>query len=287
MVKAPTSIVDNCNRKMVWRILILTALSLSLLAAAAGAQEPEEPELQNIQLYREIRGLTEAEAPQIIQGHLVFTYRPSERERRSRFTRLVGIAFAHEQFSRVYPFRRLRLTEFASEDLFYYVLPIEPNRRELVYRLVVDGLWGPDPENDATRRLSGGMRASTVTIPSDFQREEEFPVVEENRVRFALELNEVETPFLRTLRDERLPTDSLEANAVYIAGSFNNWDPFMHRLRQDPNNPDRFTTSLRVPPGVHYYYFVVDGVRILDPENLERGFDPVTNSRASRLFVER
>lgn len=271
---------------MVRRKLILLIPTLLLIIANLAAQSAEDPELQNIQLYREIRGLTRAEAPQIIQGHLVFTYRPSERERRSRYTRMVGIAFAHEQFARVYPFRRLRLTEFPSEDLFYYVLPIESGRQELVYRLVVDGLWGPDPENPNSRRLSGGITASTVAVPQRFQREEQFPVVDGEVVRFALELDEVETPFLLTLREERLPTGSFSGRTVYLAGTFNNWDPFMHRLRRDPENPGRFVASVRVPPGVHYYYFIVDGVRILDPENMERGFDPQTNSRASRISVD-
>lgn len=270
---------------MVSRKLVLTMILLLLAPLLLTGQTAEDPELQDIHLYRAIRGLSEAQAPRFIQGHLVFTYRPRERERRSRFTRMVGIAFAHERFSRVYAYKRLALSEYPSEDLFYYVMEVPENREELVYRLVVDGVWGRDPLNPATRRVPGRVSASVVEIPREYQGEERFPAVGEETVRFALELDEDLHPFLMTLRQERLPTAEFAGSTVYVAGSFNNWDPFMHPLRRDPRQPNRFVTSVRVPPGRHYYYFVVDGVRVLDPNNIDRGFDPRSNTRASRIVV--
>ncbi|MFP4408732.1 MAG: hypothetical protein ACLFPW_09450 [Spirochaetaceae bacterium] len=270
---------------MVSRKLVLRVLFLIIVPTALFGQSVEDPELDNIHLYREIRGLREAEAPRFMHGHLLFTYRPSEREQRSRMTRMVGISFAHERFSQVYAFKRLSLSDYPSEDLFYYVMPVPEGREELVYRIVVDGLWGTDPQNPRTRRVSGGVSASLVEIPSEYQGEESFPSVGEQRVRFAIELDEDINPFLTTLRRERIPTGEFADGTVYVAGSFNNWDPFMHRLRPDPRNPHRYIGSVRVPPGRHYYYFVVDGVRILDPNNSDQGFDSHTNTRASRLLV--
>lgn len=285
VVKKTPNSVDNCSRKMVSRKLVLPALLLLLAPMLLLGQSVEDPELDDIHLYREIRGLQEAEAPQFMHGHLIFTYRPSERERRSRMTRMVGISFAHERFSQVYAFKRLSLSEYPSEDLFYYVMPVPEGRDELLYRIVVDGLWGTDPENPRTRRVAGGVSASLVEIPSEYQGEETFPSLGAERVRFALELDEDLNPFLMTLRQERLPTAEFAGRTVYVAGSFNNWDPFMHRLRPDPRNPRRYIGSVRVPPGSHYYYFVVDGVRVLDPNNSDYGFDPQTDTRASRIVV--
>ena len=267
------------------RKLVVTIIFLLLAPALLIAQSVEDPELDDIHLYRTIRALSEAEAPQFLQGHLVFTYRPSERERRSRVTRMVGIAFAHESFSTVHTYKRLSLSEYPSEDLFYYAMEVPENREELVYRIVVDGVWGRDPENPSVRRVAGGVSASVVEIPTEYQGEERFPSVGEESVRFALELDENLNPFLTTLRQERLPTGEFEGSSVYVAGTFNNWDPFMHPLQRDPREPNRFVGAVRLPPGRHFYYFVVDGVRVLDPNNIDRGFDPRSNTRASRIGV--
>lgn len=266
------------------RKLVLTAVVL-VLATVLGAQTVEDPESGDIHLYREIRGLTEAGPPRFVQGHLLFTYRPGETERRSRFTRMVGIAFGHEQFSRVYAFKRLSLTEYASEDLFYYVMPVPEGREELVYRLVVDGVWGRDPENENSRFLPGGLPASTVAIPPQFRAEPLYPISREGSATFLLNLDDRETPFLTTLREERIATEEFRGDSIYVAGSFNNWDPFMYPLEPVPGEDNRYRTTLDLPQGTHYYYFVVDGVRVLDPENRNRGYNSRSRSRTSRITV--
>lgn len=266
------------------RKLLLTGLTV-LLTVALGAQTVEDPESEDINLYREIRGLTEAGPPAFVQGHLLFTYRAGESERRSRFTRMVGIAFAHEQFSQVYAFKRLSLTEYAAEDLFYYVMPVPDGREELVYRLVVDGVWGKDPENSNSRVLPGGLQASRVEIPNRYQAEPEYPLTGEGSATFRLDLDEPGTPFLTTPRDERIPRSEFQGDTVYVAGSFNNWDPFMNPLEPVPGEPGRYRATIALPRGTHYYYFVVDGVRVLDPENRDRGYNPRSRSRSSRILV--
>ena len=275
------------GRKLFRRFfMLLCSIGLALtIVPRATAQTMEDPETRDIHLYREIRGLTEAGPPRVIQGHLVFTYRPSERERRSRFTRIVGLSFAHENFGRVHPYKRLSLSEFASEDLFYYVMEIPENRDELLYRIVVDGVWTADPENPETRAIGGGLRASHFEIPREYRGEMEYPSVADGRIRFVLDLGNGRARFLRTLREDRIAVEEFEGNSVYVAGTFNNWDPFMHPLQPDPTDPGRFVGTIRAPRGVQYYYFVVDGVRVLDPENRELGYAPMTNTRASKVSV--
>lgn len=53
-------------------------------------------------------------------------------------------------------------------------------------------------------------------------------------------------------------------SAVFVAGTFNQWDPTQYPLR---DNPDRgeFKTKLAVPPGRHEYKFVVNGAWHADP----------------------
>ena len=54
-------------------------------------------------------------------------------------------------------------------------------------------------------------------------------------------------------------------NQVFVAGTFNNWNPTANPLK---NNPDSGHSKavLRVPRGTHAYKFVVNGVWHTDPK---------------------
>ena len=50
---------------------------------------------------------------------------------------------------------------------------------------------------------------------------------------------------------------------VYIAGTFNNWDPTTHPLDHHPED-GVFRATLHLPVGTHEYKFVVNGVWHMD-----------------------
>ena len=55
-----------------------------------------------------------------------------------------------------------------------------------------------------------------------------------------------------------------QAEEIYLVGSFNNWEEDnipMHRRN------GKWTTSLEIPPGKHYYKYIVDGEWITDPSH--------------------
>ena len=58
------------------------------------------------------------------------------------------------------------------------------------------------------------------------------------------------------------------AGEVYVAGSFNNWDPAARLLKR--NKDGKWTTTMMLTPGVYQYRFVVDGTWVDDPHNTER-----------------
>ena len=55
-----------------------------------------------------------------------------------------------------------------------------------------------------------------------------------------------------------------EAQAVYLAGSFNDWNPNSKPLKKAKNG--KWSVRLSLPPGHHEYKFVVDGRWTCDPE---------------------
>jgi 1,4-alpha-glucan branching enzyme len=58
------------------------------------------------------------------------------------------------------------------------------------------------------------------------------------------------------------------ACAVFVAGTFNGWDPARDRL-QRVGFDGRFRAALKLPKGRHEYKFVVDDVWCPDPLNPE------------------
>ncbi len=51
---------------------------------------------------------------------------------------------------------------------------------------------------------------------------------------------------------------------VFVAGTFNNWDPRQHQLRDNPGS-GHCKIMLALPLGRHEYKFVVNGEWRLDP----------------------
>ena len=53
------------------------------------------------------------------------------------------------------------------------------------------------------------------------------------------------------------------ANAVFLAGSFNGWDPTVNPMEREDGG--RWTTTLNLAPGRHEFKFVVDGAWCCEP----------------------
>ncbi len=56
-----------------------------------------------------------------------------------------------------------------------------------------------------------------------------------------------------------------EDSKVYVAGTFNNWDPTTHPLVHHPED-NVFRATINLPEGKHEYKFVVNGVWHLDTQ---------------------
>jgi len=59
-----------------------------------------------------------------------------------------------------------------------------------------------------------------------------------------------------------------DASQVFLAGSFNNWDPAMRPLRKDAKGVWR--TIILLPKGTYEYRFIFDGQWTDDPESPEK-----------------
>jgi hypothetical protein len=197
-------------------------------------------------------------SPEVYEDAVIFTAPSSNRR--------VGIAFAHEGFSKVYWFQKLMVsrneeTEEAPNDkklpppyqdsgILFYVFTIPENLRELEYRLIIDGLWTVDPLNPLRRTdQRSGIAHSMVALP-EIQR----PPSVLNNPPGSLSFTYSAPP----------------GETVTVAGSFNRWDPFMYELQE--KTPGVYSLTIPLPPGVYHYAFFHRGERILDPHNSSRAY---------------
>ncbi|MDR0589872.1 MAG: isoamylase [Spirochaetaceae bacterium] len=195
-------------------------------------------------------------APEIYEDGVLFTAPSSHRR--------VGIAFSHEGFSLIHWFQKLLIAEgpgetpapgkkppppsYRDSGILFYVLSIPEGLGELEYRLVIDGLWTFDPLNPLSRidPASGQLR-SFISLPKITRS-----VSTINNPPGCLNFNVTAPP----------------GETVTVAGTFNNWDPFMYELPEKA--PGVYSLLLPLPPGVYQYVFFHRGQRMLDPHNTNR-----------------
>lgn len=164
--------------------------------------------------------------------------------------RFVGAAFEHEGFAVVHPF------EINDRGIFVLAWPIPAEfGRRFAYRLDVDGAWMADPSNPRRSGLDGGDLAVSVV---------ELPRIPADRPG----VYKVLGPDGRTAR---FLFKGPPGETVSVAGSFNNWDPFTHRLEE--SSPGVYELSLALPPGLNLYCFVWRGQFLPDPLNDDKASD--------------
>jgi hypothetical protein len=220
--------------KKVGLVKCLLLACLLLGPAAAFAANPLTVEIA-------VRSIDSSQPPRMVEDELVLSYMPEKP------VRFVGARFEHEAWRTLHP--------YAVNDRGVFVLdyPVPEGVREIRYRIVVDGLWMPDPANPVTEADGAGASFSVYKLENEPVR----PVV----------------------NPKPAPDGALTfvfrgspGRRVSIVGDFNNWDPFMDPL--DETSPGSYSVTLRVPAGEHWYYFFSDGRRILDRYNAQTGRDP-------------
>ncbi len=204
----------------------MLALGLVFALPAYGSSEPAAHEHRVL--------MTEAEAPRFVDGVVVFSYEPP------RPVRYVVALFEHEDYAVQHVFER------NPSGILVLAYDPPPEVDDLRYRLVVDGLSMPDPNNPVTSRSATEERLSVFRLPERPAPPVESPrMLPDGRVEFVYR--------------------GIPGQRVFLSGSFTNWNPFLHRMEEVESGLYRVT--IRVRPGSHYYQFLVDNQRITDPRN--------------------
>lgn len=225
-----------------------------------------------------ISGITEAGAPRIVDDFVVFTYDSPT------YVRHVAVAFAHEGYRQLHTFRA-REREGRS-DLFYLTWRPPAGLNRIEYRFVVDGVWITDPHAHQTVVDASGVRRAAMMLPNEQPHRRESPAFNvDGTVTFTLYFDVRVAAAFDTVDGRYVSVEQFEKPRVSLVSSANAWDPFRHVLTESTQYPGLFTITLPLRPGRYYYYFMVDGERILDPGNRKTARNPDEGYLVSLLDV--
>lgn len=124
-------------------------------------------------------------------------------------------------------------------------MPLSPGKH--TYKYIIDGRWHEDPANQQTENNEHGTVNSVVFV-----------------YNYNFEL-----------------TGFHEAAKVYLAGSFNSWNPEELRMQKTESG---WQIPMFLRKGTYSYKFIVDGSWILDPDNPDQLADSRGNTNSVLSF---
>jgi len=186
--------------------------------------------------------------------------------------RKVSLAFAFENYRVLHTFMR------TPDNVYFYVWDLDRDTRKkletecgsrLEYRLIVDGVWMADPLNSQSVYKANGSQVSWVDM----------------RMAPPLEpLSPEYGPFQGMVRTVTLRLQGNPGAEVFVGGTFNSFDPYLNMMEEKRGAPGMYETTLRLLPGQYFYYFVINGVTVLDSLNPDGGHGS-DGKKYSRLDV--
>jgi hypothetical protein len=220
--------------------LAIALVSLAVLPSMAF-------EIDSLSLHLHLASLKRAQAPEVLEGYLILTAKGPYRS--------VAAAFDNEGFTRLHAYER------NEQGVFVLALPLPLKRSEpLAYRMVVDGTWMADPMNPLRAEGRAGVELSLAMVPY---------------------LTDEKAGLYRIMDEDGRTAHFLfkgePGMVVTVAGTFNNWDPFLYEMRE--TSPGVYRLDVVLTAGTHYYAFYYLGDGHPDPLNEDKASD-----RAGRVF---
>ena len=220
-------------------LIIAGILLCCVLYAQDYYKEIETYEYNNL-----INSINKVQEPIVTDKYIIFTAETGPR--------FVGIAFDFENYQTIHPFKIKNSRDFNDEiisSIMFFSLERPADLTEISYRLVIDGLWTPDPVNaNNYYDAETGVSLSKVEIGSTL------PVVTGTN-------SESITRFIY---------NGESGKTVRIGGTFTNWDSWIYELEE--TSPGFYEISIPLPQGKYYYNYFLGMKAITDKTNPEKAY---------------
>lgn len=153
-------------------------------------------------------------------------------------------------------------------DIYFAIIPYNLDKKNIEYKLNVDGLWQDDPTNSSWVKNNYGEQISQLILPKNIKKDLPRPSIEstENKIKNVTFYYE---------------NDS--AQSVSFVCSFDNWSLYSHQMVKSKNGYWQLT--LPFTRGFYSYFFFVDGEKVIDIDNPHQNYDAL-NGDVSSFSVE-
>ena len=224
------------------RILFLSLFFTFSVANFFAKEIPIEKDLYEYNnLVAKINKVT---SPVVTENYVIFTADAS--------SRFVGIAFDFENYQNIHPFQ-IRKTKDVDgntrNSILFYLLERPAKLKNISYRLIIDGLWTSDPNNEnKIYDPTSGISISTVHL--GLRKPEITNATEYDGVKFIYQ--------------------GESGQQIRLGGTFTNWDSWIYELKE--TKPGFYELIIPLPEGTYYYNYYLGMNSIVDKTNPKKAY---------------
>ncbi len=188
--------------------------------------------------------IKKASAPRFLESGILFTLRPGT---------------GQDVFLRT-DLDNWEKNHYFKESLYgvqYAFVPYKRGHKVMQYKINADGFWIEDPYNPQTNEDIFGVVINRLSIPASIDYYSRMPIVEKTDSS----IKKVTFKYYNPL-----------ANEVNFVSSIDNWNSFTNSMARDPAMDGYWTIDMYFKNGSYLYFFLVDGVKVIDIENPSNAF---------------
>lgn len=227
------------------KILFLTGffglftILISPLAAKENAVKPDTYEYDLT-----LTDISGVKPPYISNNFVVFTAPVSANS--------IGIAFDFDDFRTIHYYQLKKNYGYEGDvtsSYYFYILEVPKKRSRICYRIVIDGLWTTDPNNQN--------------------------VIYNNTENYSLSY--VDLPPATIEITEKLDNGLVHfvchtetGKKIRLGGTFTNWDSWIYEMKE--TEPGKYEIDIPLHPGTYYYAYYNGITAFLDETNPSRGY---------------
>lgn len=227
------------------KILILTGfLTLFSLVTAPVFAKDKTPAPDTYEYDLAVTGISGVRAPYLTNNYIVFTAPVTSNS--------IGIAFDFEEFRTIHYFQLRKNYGYEGDvtsSYYFYILEAPKKLPRVSYRLIIDGLWTIDPNNEhVTYNEQENYALSYIDLPPA-------------EIEITEKLENGLTHFV---------CHGESGQKIRLGGTFTNWDSWIYEMKETV--PGKYEIDIPLHPGTYYYAFYNGITAFLDETNPSRGY---------------
>ncbi|WP_407428582.1 isoamylase [Treponema sp.] len=191
-----------------------------------------------------LNNISGVKPPYIDNNYIVFTYPVSVNS--------IGVAFDFEDFRQIHYFKLRKNYSYEGDvtsSYYFYILEAPKKLNRICYRLIIEGIWTVDPQNQNTvYNEKENYSLSYIDLPPA-------------EIEITEKLDSGLTHFV---------CHTKAGQKIRLGGTFTNWDSWIYEMKETV--PGKYEIDIPLHPGTYYYSYYNGITAFLDETNPLHGY---------------